>query len=406
MPKSPLFIVGAKRSGTTAMLRACKTVLGYSGSVEGHVWQSLSVLKTHFRDLIRDFGGEDVKGIQGFSVITMRHDDLIGTYAALLWERHVAMYGDGPLVDKTPDPAMIRACPVIKHHIPDARFIFMKRRGIENVLSRGRRFPEQPFEAACKAWAQSMEAWLYVRERLGGDYLEIDRRDLLVDPLRTAAAIAKFLDAGPTDKLAQFFTQTFAEATTPAQSTDYIALDKADWTDEQKNIFAETCGAAMRCFGYEMEGSEGPGVLRALVHLTAGKGEAAAAIAHGNKWTAIKRLGIILHPNAIGTKPVEITFPSLLMPGRYTFECQIKIGSARCQPQRLKLEIDGAMPEQVWTKPIKGGKEETVRWFIPRVDVKTTSSVKIVDELGAGAKSATHSRLLLSEPHFKLVGNC
>jgi hypothetical protein len=44
----PLFILGARRSGTTQMLRMSKELLGYAGGVEGFVWQSVKALDDHF----------------------------------------------------------------------------------------------------------------------------------------------------------------------------------------------------------------------------------------------------------------------------------------------------------------------------------------------------------------------
>lgn len=44
-------------------------------------------------------------------------------------------------VDKTPDPRMIKCVPRLKRAWPNAKFIFVKRRGIENLESRIKKFP-------------------------------------------------------------------------------------------------------------------------------------------------------------------------------------------------------------------------------------------------------------------------
>ena len=87
--------------------------------------------------------------------------------------------GTGRWVDKTPGgTSMVEACPSLLEIFPRATFIFCKRRGIENVLSRLNKFKGGAFEAHCQGWAQTMETWLQVAPLLGQSAIEVDQTDM------------------------------------------------------------------------------------------------------------------------------------------------------------------------------------------------------------------------------------
>jgi len=44
------------------------------------------------------------------------------------------LFGSGHWIDKTPSSEMIRLAPTLRELWPNSRFIFMKRRGIENII--------------------------------------------------------------------------------------------------------------------------------------------------------------------------------------------------------------------------------------------------------------------------------
>src|SRR5208283_5389393 len=86
----------------------------------------------------------------------------------------------GPLwFDKSGNVDMIRAVPTLKRLWPDSVYLFAKRRGIENVVSRVSKFWAHDFEYHCADWAKNMAAWRETRERIPADaYLEVDQQDL------------------------------------------------------------------------------------------------------------------------------------------------------------------------------------------------------------------------------------
>src|SRR5271169_560307 len=131
----PLFIFGAPRSGTTQMLRLCQEVLHYKGAPEGCVWQSVKALDDHFKRIMNELEGVDGSGTANFSVVRFSREKIVDLYAGMLLDVHQREFGTGPFVDKTPGGEIIVGAPLLKQLFPSAKFIFMKRRGIENVLS-------------------------------------------------------------------------------------------------------------------------------------------------------------------------------------------------------------------------------------------------------------------------------
>src|ERR1700691_4163884 len=88
---------------------------------------------------------------------------------------------------------MIYAAPVFTQMWPSAVFVFAKRRAIENILSRTRKFPSVPFKDHCASWSEAMSAWRSVRDG-GVQAIEVDQFDLAHHPAREAERLGAFLD--------------------------------------------------------------------------------------------------------------------------------------------------------------------------------------------------------------------
>jgi len=125
----PLFILGAARSGTSAVAHALLTAAGFEGNEEGHLFDMLTPLLAGAR----------------------RFDDSKA----------------------------------------DEQFVFMKRREIENVASRMRKF-KFDFAHNCREWATVMEAWLSVREGVAEAALELDQLDVARGPDWSASSSLPF----------------------------------------------------------------------------------------------------------------------------------------------------------------------------------------------------------------------
>jgi len=265
----PVFIIGAPRSGTTALARA----LGlhrrfYAGD------------ETLF--LLELFGGERAEKI---------HERWAGRPSSS-WlrrenvsrERFLAALGVGldglfasatggrRWVDHVPTHAMMAG--TLAGLFPTARFLHVLRDGREVVNSMlnvpntlpgdvGERMRQagflppwtRDFRAACETWRSHVRAASDFGTRSPARCLTVRHGELEADPAATMAAVFRFLgetdEPGPADFLrnGQRINSSFAPPG-GCPSPEYRRPDPiATWTEERKAIFAETCGEEMRAQG-------------------------------------------------------------------------------------------------------------------------------------------------------------
>jgi hypothetical protein len=176
------FILGSPRSGTSELAATLSAQLDLPWVGEGYVAQTLAQAEALVagdagspHDLVRALAAEPV-------------GELIQAATRRVYHR---AHGSLSFVDKTPGVEMIRAAPFLHRSFPGARFIFLRRNGIANVLSRMERFGGD-FAQHCQDWVACMEAWERVKPQLP-DWLELEQEKMLSEPLETAVALADFL---------------------------------------------------------------------------------------------------------------------------------------------------------------------------------------------------------------------
>ena len=185
----PVFILGPARSGTSAITLALLESASCVGSGEGHLLPLAHALLGTIDQYYRG-RGHDPHTMLGLVSIDAFQKLIRRSFVKLTAD----LYPTLRWLDKTPTVEMVRASVLMQELWPNARFIFMKRRVIENVLSRRRKFPEDSTERHYSDWAAVMTAWLAVREKLGTAALEIEHRQLVLDPIAVATSIASFLE--------------------------------------------------------------------------------------------------------------------------------------------------------------------------------------------------------------------
>ena len=161
-----------------------------------------------------------------------------------------------PWVDKTCNAPTILALPDLVFLWPDSRVIFAKRRGIENVVSRLKKFPEQNFTYHCRDWALAMSSWRTMRERLEPwRYREIDQRDLILAPATVAAEIGALLslNTAAQARMAHTFVTLRPQQTAPGTAERILTLQDVGWTESEVEEFLRTCGQEMDCYGYTLD---------------------------------------------------------------------------------------------------------------------------------------------------------
>jgi hypothetical protein len=244
----PVFILGPARSGTSAIALGLLASTRYEGSGEGHLLPlAHAVLST------ADNYYEKHRGIQS--------DTMLGRVPAAAFQKLVRrsfiqlardLFPTGYWLDKTPTVEMVRAAPLMKELWPNARFIFMKRRVIENVLSRSRKFTTDTIDKHYSDWIAVMSAWLVVRERLSEVALEIDHHELVFNPIGVGSRIATFLNMpdAASSRLIQYISKSRPEQTDDNFGAVYTFADLG-LGDKQATQMRVACDPLMVAYGYD-----------------------------------------------------------------------------------------------------------------------------------------------------------
>ena len=247
----PLFILGAARSGTTAITQAMLKATRYRGYYEGHL---LDLLAEFYVTLDRFYSikGDEWSDPHRFTTIKQVPVQFFREgFEGVAIDAMRSVFPDGWWLDKTPTANMIHIAGRLRHIWPQAKFIYLKRRAFENLASRSRALASRTFDVHCREWADAMQAWRQVRSQLAGCALQIDQHYLAGSSDQAAAEIAAFLQLQPDQ--AQRFRQALSvdrpERTSPNFLQAYDASELG-WSADQWKMFDATCGAELDAFGY------------------------------------------------------------------------------------------------------------------------------------------------------------
>jgi hypothetical protein len=245
--KSPVFIVGSPRSGTSALVDVMLAA-GYSGYREGMFLSLLFTLNEaidkHFAIFAKDAG-------EKILIANVDAAELKEQFFGIIRQKTDALNTDGPWFDKTGNPEMIRALPIIKRLWPESVVIFAKRRGIENVMSRLRKFPAHDFQYHCKDWAANMHAWRQTRDSISPDsFVEIDQYDMIQNPSRVALQLGALLGVSDIDPLIDTMRSSRPQQTEANSAERVLSIDGLNWSQQQLLSFGRFCGTEMEAYGY------------------------------------------------------------------------------------------------------------------------------------------------------------
>lgn len=245
-------IVGAPRSGTTALGGSLRASTEYSGHEESHVAPLFQQLISYCEQYFTDSPASKNAGTLAYDVTpTHIESELLN----VLRKIHKVFYGDRFVIDKTPGIPMIEALPVLLRAYPHAKVIFCKRRGIENVRSRLKKFGDTKFENHCQQWTRTLIQWRNAQKiittMLGHSKwkLEVEQFELANKPAPVVEKIAAHL--GLTHKQRDDMSD-FLRRESPQQSYEKnaISLEKTGWTEEDVTIFKRHCDKEMTRQGY------------------------------------------------------------------------------------------------------------------------------------------------------------
>ncbi len=246
----PVFVLGAARSGTSAVAQALLKLARFSGHQEGHLLDLMAHFSVALNKFYIEKTDERAPG-KDTTVSLVPKEFFQGKLGEIFIELIRRIFPSGSWIDKTPNSNMIYLAPRFREIWPNSRFIFMKRRFLENVASRNVKFPGQGFEHHSGEWNRVMTAWLGVRDQLKGAAIEIDQRFLLESPDQASKAIKTLL--GLTDveatRIHQAFQYDHPERTSNKRAAD-LDIGKMGWQEEQMQCFRQTCAETMALFGY------------------------------------------------------------------------------------------------------------------------------------------------------------
>lgn len=247
MAKSPVFIVGSPRSGTSAVVTALMSI-GYRGYNEGNFLPLMAMVGRVIDNHFAAFGKPNPK------VLTAQIDrEQLKSGIEQIFKQLTDSAHPYPLwFDKSGHAEMIPAIPTLRRLWPQAVYVFCKRRGIENVASRLKKFPAQGFERHCAGWAKTMAAWRSLRPQLSEVSLEVDQQDLIRDTEVISGKIAELLklDAEQLRTLAKAFRSRRPQETASGSAEQTHSLESIGWSEDEIATFRRCCGQEMEAYGY------------------------------------------------------------------------------------------------------------------------------------------------------------
>ena len=252
----PVFVLGAPRSGTSAVAQALMASTPYQGHHEGQVIDLLTPLMHALRRFYES-KSDDLTRPERITMIKQVSESYFTDGICALFANAVRrLFPQGHWCDKTPTPEMIWAAPYLLRTWPNAKFIFVRRRAFENVRSRMRKFAGYPFGTHCLYWTACMEAWRSVRDSLAGRALELDQHFIARHPEDAARAIGTLLALSGSEVLE--LSRVLARHRPEQTGADVLNLCDAaamDWSAEQWATFDRICAPAMTAYGYSRDSS-------------------------------------------------------------------------------------------------------------------------------------------------------
>lgn len=246
--KFPVFVLGAARSGTSAVAQALLRLERFEGEEEGHALDCLAYLSSGLETFYAMKGGEVNRSTMLAGISPSYFSDAIAQIFCDLVDRY---YRKDFWIEKTPNATSVSLAPRFRELWPNARFIFLKRRAIENIRSREAKFPDVGFVTHCQDWVAVMSAWRIVRNRLAACAIEVDQLYLAREPKAAGGFIGRFLglDELESDRLGQYFMSERPERT----RLDFSATStgtEVGWDEDRWSIFTEVCSTTMELFNY------------------------------------------------------------------------------------------------------------------------------------------------------------
>lgn len=254
--EKPIFITGSVRTGTSVVTRALTVGAKIPGYTEGC-----------FIDLIGAFGWQTDQAYNNRvwqrknKEIMLAHvdreqftEDLLQWFKSQ-YQKYNIFNGEERWIDKTASRHVLRSLPYIQRVWPEAKFILMKRRPIDNIASRLRKFSRPSFEQHCIMLKDIFDAQEEAKKKVDPEsFLEIDQYDIATQPHIVAQDIGLFLDLSMEQihAMQKILTNDRPEFT-GGDEQNISSLDDMPWSDEDKETFVRVLGKMMQKGGWSID---------------------------------------------------------------------------------------------------------------------------------------------------------
>jgi len=303
---------------------------------------------------------------------------------------------------------MIRFCPQLLQAFPNARFIWCVRRGIENILSRQRKFPEVPFRACCQSWTDSVEQWIAVRDQLQGRYVEAHQHEIAIQPEKVAREIAEVLDFSKRQRrgIEDVFTHKRSEQSRFAAEHRWIGLDETPWSSEEQEVFRQICGPAMEAMSYPLEGRTltAAGPIRLFYPVVEASVRRENVPAEDWGFCRVGERGLQLHPNGPGESPAGVRYLDVPLSGHGKIRATLEVARESVAPVIFGLRIVRVGGSEALAElecEVKPGKEH--HWEAEFPPVTGSSEVVISTRMAEGAPTNHGAAAIWSDARLEPV---
>jgi len=241
----PILIVGSPRSGTSALALGLSAA-GISGYSEGHFLMLFARIE---ETIAKYYEVEASNNVPGTLLHALAMDRVVEEYRQTARFMMDNVYDGAPWFDKTAHGGTIENLPFFKSIWPRAKIIFAKRRPIENLESRLRKFSHMSFAEHCNDLKYIFKTWAAIRGQLNG-WVEIDQYDLLHDPAQATKTISDFL--GFQENAAAAFRTTIENTHPERTSESYNTkrFSELNWSQNDKELFVAELDGIMKLFNY------------------------------------------------------------------------------------------------------------------------------------------------------------
>ena len=247
----PVFVVGSPRSGTSILVDALLSS-GYVGFREGNFLPLISSINQVIDRHSKIFGDPKVPVLAA----NVDFDDLKKRIQGLFKKIVDELNPTDGWFDKSGNPDMINVIPELRKLWPESVYIFARRRGIENVSSRLKKFPGHGFDYHCTDWARNMSAWRAIRSITPSScYIEIDQQDIIQSPEKTAETLGGLLgiDEHSVSKMAATMLNNRPQETVSGSASRVLTLAGSGWSETQQATFLRICAAEMVAYDYTFD---------------------------------------------------------------------------------------------------------------------------------------------------------